>query len=105
MKVDFSKHFWIACRTFGIDLGDTIADLQALFFEDSDHIVGRATARAQQHQFHWARPQIAPTAFRSAIHQHRVATIRFTQKTNVFYPLDTCFHCVILACCMAAILT
>src|SRR5690606_7323226 len=62
------------------------------FAQDMHHVIGGAATGAHQYHFHRPRPQVATATLRCAVNHQRVATARLGDKTDVFNPLDACFH-------------
>src|SRR3990167_1082452 len=92
MQVDLGKHLGLFRGTLGLQKGFAAFYRLAGFLQDADHIKVAAATQTNQHHLHWPHTQVTSTALWRAIHYHRMAAARLSDKQGFACPLNTRFH-------------
>jgi len=93
MRVDAGEDFRVRSRALRLETDLAAGDVLAAFFQDHDHVVGRAAARPGEHGLHRARREIAAAAVGSAVHRQDVVAAGFGDERHPGAgPADRAFH-------------
>src|SRR5205085_9699677 len=83
----------VARRTLGGELHLAAAHVLPAFFQDDDHVIGRAAAGTDEDHLHRARREVATAALGSAIHGDDVLASGLGEERHAFSgPAYGAFH-------------